>query len=76
MCKMTWTFFPSSLVIFILMLIISMVCILPCRGSPPSKGHIENLDRQRGEVPLKFCHVDHGRVSFFSFTKVELPVLP
>ncbi|PIM99726.1 hypothetical protein CDL12_27772 [Handroanthus impetiginosus] len=26
--------------------------------------------------PLKFCIVEHGRVSFLSFTKVELPVLP
>ncbi|XP_065866583.1 uncharacterized protein [Euphorbia lathyris] len=51
-----------------------LLCLI--RDSPPSKGHIETLDRQCGEVPLKFCHVDHGRVSFFSFSKVELPVLP
>ncbi|WCJ40400.1 tRNA-splicing endonuclease subunit Sen54 [Euphorbia peplus] len=51
-----------------------VLCLI--RGSPPSKEQIETLDRQRGEVPLKFCHVDHGRVSFFSFSKVELPVLP
>ncbi|KAK1565657.1 hypothetical protein Q3G72_032025 [Acer saccharum] len=25
---------------------------------------------------MKFCHVEHGRVSFFFFNKVELPVLP
>lgn len=22
---------------------------------------------------MKFCHLEHGRVSFFSFDKVELP---
>ncbi|XP_073269177.1 probable tRNA-splicing endonuclease subunit sen54 isoform X3 [Primulina huaijiensis] len=45
-------------------------------GRPPSKQEIEKLEiRCRGN-PLKFCIVEHGRVSFLSFNKVELPVLP
>lgn len=51
-----------------------LLCLI--RGSPPSNAKIEALERQYGEVPLKFCHVDHSRVSFFSFKRVELPVLP
>ncbi|TXG70328.1 hypothetical protein EZV62_005263 [Acer yangbiense] len=43
---------------------------------PPSKAEIEVLERQCGSIPMKFCHVEHGRVSFFFFNKVELPVLP
>ncbi|KAL5810521.1 hypothetical protein ACOSQ4_027089 [Xanthoceras sorbifolium] len=43
---------------------------------PPSKAEIEALERQCGSIPLKFCHVEYGRVSFFSFDKVKLPVLP
>ncbi|KDP41987.1 hypothetical protein JCGZ_27005 [Jatropha curcas] len=46
------------------------------RGSPPSKAKIEAFERQCGEVPLKYCHVDDGRVSYFSFKSVQLPVLP
>ncbi|XP_073154811.1 uncharacterized protein [Henckelia pumila] len=45
-------------------------------GRPPSKQEIENLEIRCGKNPLKFCFVEHGRVSFLSFTKVELPVLP
>lgn len=45
-------------------------------GSPPSKATLEFLGRQCRGVPLKFCHVEQGRVSFFSFDKVELPLLP
>ncbi|KAL6973247.1 hypothetical protein U1Q18_027429 [Sarracenia purpurea var. burkii] len=45
-------------------------------GHPPSKLEIEDLERRCNGIPLKFCHVEHGRVSFFSFNKVELPVLP
>ncbi|KAI8559059.1 hypothetical protein RHMOL_Rhmol04G0145600 [Rhododendron molle] len=45
-------------------------------GHPPSKSQIEDLERQCNGIPLKFGHVEHGRVSFFSFNKVELPVLP
>ncbi|XP_065866393.1 uncharacterized protein [Euphorbia lathyris] len=44
-----------------------LLCLI--RDSPPSKRHIETLDTQCGEVPLQICHVDHGRVSFFSFSK-------
>ncbi|TXG70309.1 hypothetical protein EZV62_005244 [Acer yangbiense] len=47
-----------------------------CRVYPPSKAEIEVLERQCGSIPMKFCHVEHGRVSFFFFNKVELPVLP
>ncbi|KAK6244205.1 hypothetical protein QUC31_010614 [Theobroma cacao] len=46
------------------------------RGNPPSKVEIEALERKQGVVPLKFCHVENGRVSFFSFDRVELAVLP
>lgn len=46
------------------------------RVNPPSKAEIKVLERQCGGIPLKVCHVEHGRVSFFSFDKVELPVLP
>lgn len=42
----------------------------------PSKEEIEVLEKQCGGTPLKFCHVENGRVSVFSFDKVELPVLP
>lgn len=45
-------------------------------GSPPSKTTLEFLGRQCRGVPLKFCHIEQGRVSFFSFDKVELPLLP
>ncbi|KAK8671729.1 hypothetical protein V6N13_038316 [Hibiscus sabdariffa] len=46
------------------------------RGGPPSRVEIEAVERKHGAIPLKFCHVENGRVSFFSFDKVELPVLP
>ncbi|KAJ1430013.1 tRNA-splicing endonuclease, subunit Sen54, N-terminal [Sesbania bispinosa] len=46
------------------------------RGHPPSRAEIEALERQCGGIPLKICLVTEGRVSFFSFDKVELPVLP
>ncbi|KAI7754881.1 hypothetical protein M8C21_023712 [Ambrosia artemisiifolia] len=45
-------------------------------GNPPTRKQIEDLEEQCEGVPLKFCYVDHGRVSFFSFNKIELPVLP
>ncbi|KAI7989763.1 hypothetical protein LOK49_LG13G02174 [Camellia lanceoleosa] len=45
-------------------------------GHPPSKPEIEDLERQCNGIPLKFCHVEYGRVSFFSFNRVELLVLP
>nr|KYP76712.1 hypothetical protein KK1_020964 [Cajanus cajan] len=46
------------------------------RGHLPSRAEIEALERQCGGIPLKICLVAEGRVSFFSFDKVELPVLP
>ncbi|XP_056159043.1 uncharacterized protein LOC115674891 isoform X3 [Syzygium oleosum] len=51
-----------------------VLCLI--RGQPPAKIEIEALERQCGDIPLKFCLVEQGRVSFFSFSKVELPVLP
>ncbi|XP_073222116.1 uncharacterized protein [Cicer arietinum] len=46
------------------------------RGHLPSRAEIEALERQCGRIPLKICLVTEGKVSFFSFDKVELPVLP
>ncbi|GLT77389.1 hypothetical protein SLA2020_489820 [Shorea laevis] len=52
-----------------------MLCL--CRSyHPPSREEIRVLERQCGSIPLKFCHIENGRVSLFSFDKVELPVLP
>ncbi|CAN1256422.1 tRNA-splicing endonuclease subunit Sen54 [Linum perenne] len=54
-------------------------CFLLCliRNSKlPSRAEIEDLESRCGGIPVKVCHVDHGRVSFFSMKKVELPVLP
>ncbi|KAL6504853.1 hypothetical protein OROHE_023611 [Orobanche hederae] len=45
-------------------------------GYPPSKQEIEDLETRCNGSPLKLCVVEDGRVSIFSFTKVELPVLP
>ncbi|XP_062115981.1 uncharacterized protein LOC133830086 [Humulus lupulus] len=45
-------------------------------GYPPSKATLQLMERKCGGIPLKFCHVEQGRVSFFSFDKVELPILP
>ncbi|KAL9239379.1 hypothetical protein vseg_013710 [Gypsophila vaccaria] len=46
------------------------------RHYPPSISEIGELQRQCNGIPLKIVHVDHGRVSFFSFAQVELPTLP
>ncbi|KAL9409122.1 hypothetical protein AB3S75_047498 [Citrus x aurantiifolia] len=54
----------------------SFLLYLTCKVCPPSKAEIEVLERQCGSIPLKFCHVEQGRVSFFSFDSVELPILP
>eukprot|EP00268_Persea_americana_P031024 TRINITY_DN3010_c0_g1_i1.p1 TRINITY_DN3010_c0_g1~~TRINITY_DN3010_c0_g1_i1.p1 ORF type:complete len:141 (-),score=38.13 TRINITY_DN3010_c0_g1_i1:172-594(-) len=43
---------------------------------PPSKAEIQLHEAECKGIPLKFCHLEHGRVSFFSFDKVELPFLP
>ncbi|XP_027066001.2 uncharacterized protein [Coffea arabica] len=53
-------------------------CFILCLTSvhPLSKQEIEELERCCHGCPLKFCNVDHGRVSFFSFNRLELPTLP
>ncbi|GFQ03474.1 tRNA-splicing endonuclease subunit sen54 [Phtheirospermum japonicum] len=45
-------------------------------GYPPSRQEIEDLETRCNGSPLNFCVVEHGRVSFLSFPKVELPILP
>ncbi|KAK9154805.1 hypothetical protein Sjap_002285 [Stephania japonica] len=47
-----------------------------CRGYPPSNLEIEDLEACCNGISIKFCHVESGRVSFFSFDKIELPQLP
>ncbi|KAK6929032.1 hypothetical protein RJ641_005237 [Dillenia turbinata] len=39
------------------------------KGNPPSVAEIRGLKNHCSRIPLKFCHVDHGRVSFFSFAE-------
>ncbi|GAB4843880.1 hypothetical protein Ancab_013844 [Ancistrocladus abbreviatus] len=53
-------------------------CFLICLtgGHPPSRAAVEDLEKLCKGIPLRFGHVEHGRVSFFTFNKVELPVLP
>ncbi|XP_030945133.1 tRNA-splicing endonuclease subunit Sen54-like isoform X1 [Quercus lobata] len=51
-----------------------VICLT--RGDLPSIADIEVLERQCGAIPLRFCHVEYGRVSFFSFNEEELPILP
>ncbi|WOL02091.1 hypothetical protein Cni_G10810 [Canna indica] len=51
-----------------------LLCLL--REDPPSRSEVENLEKKCDGLPLKFCYVDHGRVSFFSFDKGTLPILP
>ncbi|CAL0310594.1 unnamed protein product [Lupinus luteus] len=48
------------------------------RDHPPSRTgiEIEALEKQCDGIPLKIARVTGGRVSFFSFDNVELPVLP
>ncbi|KAM1738756.1 hypothetical protein ACFX11_014544 [Malus domestica] len=46
------------------------------RGHPPPKADLEALERRCDNIPMKVCHVEEGVVSFFSFDKVELPILP
>ncbi|KAL1225583.1 hypothetical protein V5N11_019318 [Cardamine amara subsp. amara] len=43
--------------------------------SPPSKEDIKVLQK-RIAAPLMFCHIAQGRASFFSFSSIDLPVLP
>ncbi|KAH7683102.1 tRNA-splicing endonuclease subunit Sen54 protein [Dioscorea alata] len=51
-----------------------LLCLL--RDKPPSRTELENLEKKCLGIPLKFCFVDHGRVSFFSYDRVVLPILP
>lgn len=51
-----------------------LLCLI--REKPLSRIEVENLEKKCNGVPLKYCFVDHGRVSFFSCDKVMLPVLP
>ncbi|KAF8396825.1 hypothetical protein HHK36_018458 [Tetracentron sinense] len=46
------------------------------RGPPPSRTEIDDIEGKCNGIPLKLCHVEHGRVSFFSFSRTELPMLP
>ncbi|CAN8305954.1 unnamed protein product [Cochlearia groenlandica] len=52
-------------------------CFVACFSgdSPPSKEDIKVMQNSV-EARLVFCHVAQGRVSFFSFTSIDLPVLP
>ncbi|ESQ33339.1 hypothetical protein EUTSA_v10008553mg [Eutrema salsugineum] len=43
--------------------------------SPPNKEDIKLL-QSRVAAPLRFCHIAQGRVSFFYFSSIDLPVLP
>ncbi|KAG2287795.1 hypothetical protein Bca4012_031392 [Brassica carinata] len=43
--------------------------------SPPSKEDVRVL-QSRIAAPLRFCHIAQGRVSFFSFSSINLPILP
>jgi tRNA-splicing endonuclease subunit Sen54 len=51
-----------------------LLCLL--RNKPPSRIELEMVENNFGGIPLKYCHVDNGRVSFLSFNKVALPRLP
>ncbi|KAJ6844955.1 uncharacterized protein M6B38_288335 [Iris pallida] len=51
-----------------------LLCVL--RGNPPSRAEVESMEEKCDGLPLKFCFVDHGRISFFSYDKVTLPILP
>ncbi|PUZ55780.1 hypothetical protein GQ55_5G239800 [Panicum hallii var. hallii] len=51
-----------------------LLCLL--RNKPPSRIELEMVEKNFGGIPLKYCHVDNGRVSFLSFDKVALPRLP
>lgn len=53
-------------------------CFILCLTSdkPPSRREIGDIEKQCGGIPVKFCQVAHGRISFFSFDKVDLLFLP
>ncbi|CAM8940419.1 unnamed protein product [Rhodiola kirilowii] len=46
-----------------------------CRDRPPTKRDMEILESKCEGIPLKICHVDHGRVTFLSFQEAQLPEL-
>ncbi|PIA45897.1 hypothetical protein AQUCO_01600267v1 [Aquilegia coerulea] len=50
--------------------------VLCLARDPPSTVEIEDLRRRCNGVPFRICNVEHGLVSFFSFTSIKLPVLP
>ncbi|XP_010427604.1 PREDICTED: uncharacterized protein LOC104712403 isoform X2 [Camelina sativa] len=43
--------------------------------SPPSRKDIKVLQKLVA-APLMFCHIAQGRASFFSFSSIDLPLLP
>ncbi|CAN6174903.1 unnamed protein product [Urochloa humidicola] len=51
-----------------------LLCLL--RSKPPSRVELETVEINSQCIPLKYCHVDNGRVTFLSFDKVTLPILP
>ncbi|CAM0952196.1 unnamed protein product [Alopecurus aequalis] len=51
-----------------------LLCLL--RGKPPSRNELETVENKFDGIPLKFCQVDNGRISFLSFDNVTLPSLP
>ncbi|XP_044950038.1 uncharacterized protein LOC123399712 [Hordeum vulgare subsp. vulgare] len=51
-----------------------LVCLL--RDKPPSRDELETVENKFGGIPLKFCQVDNGRISFLSLGRVTLPTLP
>lgn len=51
-----------------------ILCI--ARDCPPNKNEVQALQLLCGKIPLKFASAESGRVSFFSFDSVKLPVLP
>ncbi|KAK4580678.1 hypothetical protein RGQ29_024358 [Quercus rubra] len=50
-----------------------MICLT--RVDLPSIADIEFLERQCGAIPLRFCHVEYGRVRFFGVV-ILLPYMP
>ncbi|PIA42674.1 hypothetical protein AQUCO_02000252v1 [Aquilegia coerulea] len=50
--------------------------VLCLARDPPSTAEFEDLRRRCNGVRVIICNVEHGHVSFFSFTRIELDVLP
>jgi hypothetical protein len=46
------------------------------RDKPPSRIELETVENKFEAIPVKYCHVDNGRVSFLSFNEVTFPTLP